>query len=141
VTSKVHALVDGRGRPLEVLVTAGQANDSPILAALLGLQVPRTGPGPARTRPDAVLGDKAYSSRAHRALLRAAKVTAVIPEPSDQTPRGAGDGPCPVPGLGGPDLPLHAPSPRYRPRPGPCHRVRVGAVLTPTATMAMMNAK
>ena len=102
VTSKVHALVDGRGRPLEVLVTAGQANDSPILAALLGLQVPRTGPGPARTRPDAVLGDKAYSSRAHRALLRAAKVTAVIPEPSDQTPRGAGDGPCPVPGLGGP---------------------------------------
>jgi len=65
VTSKVHALVDGRGRPLVVLVTAGQANDSPILSALLnGLQVPRTGPGRPRTRPDAVLGDKAYSSRA-----------------------------------------------------------------------------
>jgi transposase len=29
-------------------------------------------------------GDKAYSARAHRALLRARGITAVIPEPSDQ---------------------------------------------------------
>jgi hypothetical protein len=31
-----------------------------------------------------VLADKAYSSRAHRVRLRAAGVTAVIPEPADQ---------------------------------------------------------
>ena len=31
-----------------------------------------------------MLGDKAYSSRANRALLRARGVAAVIPEPSDQ---------------------------------------------------------
>ena len=37
-----------------------------------------------RTRPDAVLGDKAYPSRANRALLRSRKIEAVIPEPSDQ---------------------------------------------------------
>jgi len=40
--------------------------------------------GPPRTRPDAVLGDKAYSSRAIRELLRARRIKAVIPQPSDQ---------------------------------------------------------
>jgi transposase len=85
LTSKIHTMVDGRGRPLVLVVTAGQANDSPMLPALLeGLRVPRVGPGRPRTRPTAVLADKAYSSRAHRARLRAAGVTAVIPEPADQ---------------------------------------------------------
>lgn len=37
-----------------------------------------------RTRPDAVRGDKAYSSRAIRAHLRDRGITAVIPEPADQ---------------------------------------------------------
>jgi putative transposase len=32
-----------------------------------------------------VLGDKAYSARAHRALLRSRGVKTVIPEPSGQT--------------------------------------------------------
>jgi hypothetical protein len=35
-------MVDGRGRPLVLVVTAWQANDSPMLPALLeGLRVPR----------------------------------------------------------------------------------------------------
>ncbi|SDN63364.1 Transposase DDE domain-containing protein, partial [Nocardioides szechwanensis] len=37
-----------------------------------------------RTRPVAVLGDKAYSSRAIRTELRSRRVRAVIPQPSDQ---------------------------------------------------------
>ena len=40
--------------------------------------------GRPRTRPDAVRGDKAYSSRAIRGHLRARGIKAVIPEPSDQ---------------------------------------------------------
>jgi len=48
------------------------------------LTVPRLGPGRARTRPDAVLGDKAYSSRANRDLLRGRNIKAVIAEPTDQ---------------------------------------------------------
>lgn len=40
--------------------------------------------GRPRTRPDKVLGDKAYSSRAIRAHLRDRHITAVIPQPSDQ---------------------------------------------------------
>jgi len=37
-----------------------------------------------RTRPDAVRGDKAYSSRAIRSHLRSRGIKAVIPEPDDQ---------------------------------------------------------
>ena len=48
------------------------------------LSVARIGPGAPRTRPDTVLGDKAYSSRANRAYLRRRKIRSCIPEPSDQ---------------------------------------------------------
>ena len=51
---------------------------------LADLAVARSGPGRPRTRPDAVLGDKAYSSRANRDLLRTRRVKAVIPQPADQ---------------------------------------------------------
>ncbi len=46
-----------------------------------------TGPRPVgrpRTRPDAVAGDKAYSSRGNRAHLRKRRIKAVIPEKKDQ---------------------------------------------------------
>ncbi len=48
------------------------------------LRVARAGPGRPRTRPDSVAGDKAYSARAHRRLLRDRGIKAVIPEPGDQ---------------------------------------------------------
>jgi putative transposase len=85
LTSKLHTLVDGKGRPLVLVVSAGQVNDSPVFPTLLDqLQVPRIGPGRARSRPDVLIADKAYSARAHRTRLRAAKVKTVIPEPADQ---------------------------------------------------------
>jgi transposase len=68
-----------------VVCTPGQAGDSTALPVLLaGLRVPRLGRGRPRTTPTALLGDKAYSARAHRAHLRARGVTTVIPEPADQ---------------------------------------------------------
>jgi len=48
------------------------------------LSVARLGSGRPRTRPDKVLGDKAYSSRSNRELLRGRGIEAVISEPSDQ---------------------------------------------------------
>ena len=85
LTTKTHALVDGRGLPLVIALTPGQAGDSTALPQLLAeLQVPRLGPGRPRSRPDALRGDKAYSARAHGAHLRSRGITAVIPEPSDQ---------------------------------------------------------
>jgi transposase len=85
LSTKIHNLVDGKGGPLVVLLGPGQGGDSPMFPYLLeGLRVPRCGPGRARTRPDKALGDKAYSSRGNRALLRSRGITAVIPERSDQ---------------------------------------------------------
>ncbi len=85
LSTKIHQLVDGRGRPLVIALTPGQAGDSPMLKPLLAqLAVKRLGPGRPRTRPDAVLGDKAYSSRGIRADLRERGIRAVIPQPSDQ---------------------------------------------------------
>ncbi len=48
------------------------------------LWVARAGAGRPRTTPDALLADKAYSSRGHRAMLRARGIKAVIPERADQ---------------------------------------------------------
>jgi transposase len=85
LTSKIHHLVDGAGRPLVVLVSAGQAHDGPVFEHLLAhLKVDRGTAAAPRTRPDRVRGDKAYSSRATRAQLRRRRIVAVIPEPSDQ---------------------------------------------------------
>jgi transposase len=85
LSTKIHQLVDGRGRPLVIALTAGQAGDSPMLKTLIAhLKVPRVGPGRPRTRPEALLGDKAYSSHGNRELLRARAIRTVIPQPSDQ---------------------------------------------------------
>lgn len=72
-------------RPLALLITAGQRGDSPQFTNLLdAIRVPRIGPGRPRSRPGRVRGDKAYSSRANRALLRRRGIACTIPEPADQ---------------------------------------------------------
>ncbi|UOQ91012.1 IS5 family transposase [Agromyces endophyticus] len=84
LSTKIHHLVDGNGLPLVALITPGQAGDSPMFLPLMQqLRVTRE-VGRPRTRPDAVRGDKAYSSRAIRTHLRSRGIKAVIPEPDDQ---------------------------------------------------------
>lgn len=81
LSTKAHALVDGKGRLLTLIVGPGQAGDSPALPLLLGeLRVARRGPGRPRTTPDVLRADRAHCSRGHRALLRARGIKAVIPE-------------------------------------------------------------
>ncbi len=85
LSTKLHLACEQGQRPLSMLVTAGQAGDSPQFEAVLaGIRVPRLGRGAARTRPDRVLADKAYSSRSNRAHLRRRGIRATISEPSDQ---------------------------------------------------------
>jgi len=85
LTTKIHLVADGQGRPLVLLLTAGNVNDTIMFAPLLdALQVARVGPGRPRTRPDYVLADKGYSSRVNRELLRRRHVSHTIPEPRDQ---------------------------------------------------------
>ncbi len=70
---------------LVVLLTAGNVNDTTMFAPLMSaLRVARTGPGRPRTRPDYVVADKGYSSRANRRLLRERGIAHTIPEKADQ---------------------------------------------------------
>lgn len=67
------------------IVTGGQRNDGAMLAEVIAdIYVPRIGVGRARTRPDAVLADKAYATGVNRDMLRDKGVKAVIPEKSTQ---------------------------------------------------------
>ncbi|MFI5534339.1 IS5 family transposase [Kitasatospora sp. NPDC051853] len=85
LTSKIHLAVDGLGRPLAFVLTGGNTNDCTWFTTLMdAIRVPRTGPGRPRTRPDHVLGDKGYSSRAIRTWLRQRHITHTIPERADQ---------------------------------------------------------
>jgi transposase len=79
LSAKVHLASDGHARPLALRVTAGQAGDAPAFETVMAsIGVPRSGPGRPRTRPDAVLADRAYSSRAIRSHLRRRGIRAVI---------------------------------------------------------------
>ncbi len=66
-TTKLHLAVEQGQKPLSLVVTAGQRGD-----------------GRPRTRPERVLADKAYSSRANRAYLRGRGIRCTIPEKADQ---------------------------------------------------------
>jgi len=84
-STKIHALSDGKGRPLVLLIAPGQGGDAPMLPHVMGqLRIERVGSARARTRPERLRGDKAYSSRAIRQHLRDRGIIAVIPQPSDQ---------------------------------------------------------
>ena len=69
LTTKIHALVDAEGRPVDLVLTAGQAHDSKPAAAMLGA-----------LQPDAILlADRAYDTDAIRALAAEQKAWANIP--------------------------------------------------------------
>jgi transposase len=85
LTTKLHLGCEQRQRPLSIVVTAGQRGDSPQFRAVLeGIRVPRLGGGRPRRRPDRVLADKAYSSKANRAWLRRRGIRATIAVKDDQ---------------------------------------------------------
>lgn len=85
LTTKVHLAVDGRGLPLSIVLTPGNVNDATAFGQVLdGIRVPRAVSGRPRTTPERVLGDRAYSSRAIRHLLRRRGIATTIPERRDQ---------------------------------------------------------
>jgi transposase len=84
-STKIHLACQRQRHVLAFLLTPGQAGDSPqMIPVLQRIRVPRSGVGRPRTRPDRVLGDKAYSSRANRAYLARRGIKATIPVPADQ---------------------------------------------------------
>ncbi len=85
LSTKLHLAADARSRPLGFITTLGQRHDSVAFELTLAqVAVGRIGGGRPRTRPDAVLCDKAYSSRAIREHLSRRKIKAVIAIKDDQ---------------------------------------------------------
>jgi transposase len=85
LTTKLHLGCEQGQKPLSLVLTAGQRGDSPQFTVVLdGIRVPRLDGGRPRTRPDRVLADKAYPSRANRAYLRRRGIKATIPSKADQ---------------------------------------------------------
>ena len=69
LTTKIHALTDGQGLPLEMILTPGQAGDCPAAGQLLG-----------RLRENTiVLADKAYDADWLRRRIEAAGAAPNIP--------------------------------------------------------------
>ena len=68
-TTKIHAIVDSKGRPLSFIVTGGQVHDSQVVEEILN--TPRA--------PLAVTADKAYDSEKVRQQIRDEGALPVIP--------------------------------------------------------------
>lgn len=85
LTSKIHLAVDGNGRPLSVLITPGNINDTTMMTTVLDqIRVRRAGAGRPRTRPERVLADRGYPSRANRVWLARRGIKVTIPDRADQ---------------------------------------------------------
>lgn len=69
LTTKIHALTDASGRPLEMILTPGQAADYPQALKLLTRLAPGT----------IVLGDKAYDGDSLRRAIEATGAAPNIP--------------------------------------------------------------
>src|ERR1700690_562115 len=68
LTTKIHALVDALGNPVELMLTPGQAHDLTCAEPLL-----------ENVDPDALLGDKAYDANSLIDTLAKRGITPVIP--------------------------------------------------------------
>lgn len=84
-STKVHIRAEGHGRPMVVLVSAGQRHESMYLEPLMEAgAVRRPGRGRPRVRPGRVVGDKGYSYPRVRTYLKRRRIKAVIPLRKDQ---------------------------------------------------------
>jgi transposase len=88
----VHLRVEGQGKPLTFLLTAGQRNEAVVFEALLEQgAVRRAGRGRPRRKPARIVGDKGYSSKKIRAYARRKGIRQTIPRRSNEKHRGPFD--------------------------------------------------
>jgi transposase len=84
-TSKIHVKVEGYGKLLTFVVTAGQRHEAAVFEPLLEAgAVKRVGRGRPRLRPESVVADRGYSSNRIRNYLNSKTIKPVIPLRSDQ---------------------------------------------------------
>ena len=74
-STKIHAIVDSKGRPLNFAVTGGQVHDSQVVGDVLGTPKP----------PLAVTADKAYDSEKVRQQIKDEGALPIIPSRCNAT--------------------------------------------------------
>lgn len=77
-------MCDSQGFPLAVAVSPGQTHESTNFEEVLNITRIRQPQGRPRTRPAALAGDKAYSSKAIKDWLKQHKIEPVIPSKANQ---------------------------------------------------------
>lgn len=78
-STKIHLRAEGKGKPIAIMVTAGERHEQSAFEALMDTAaIKRAGRGRPRIRPDRVVGDKGYSGKKIRTYLRNRGIGAVI---------------------------------------------------------------
>ena len=86
-TTKVHLPCERSGKPLVVVLTAGERHEQPVLPLLMERgAVQRAGRGRPRIRPDRVAGDKGDSSPTVRRYLKERRIGAYLPDQRRRRP-------------------------------------------------------
>ena len=79
LSTKIHLRAEGGGKPMVLLITAGQRHEQTMVEPLMEQgAVKRARGGRPRLRPKRVAGDKGYSGRKVRRYLRRRGIGAVI---------------------------------------------------------------
>lgn len=88
LSTKIHLSADGKARPLSLVLSEGQRNESLYLEPVLdAIRVPKSGRGRPRKRPKRLRCDKGYSHGRCRKALKRRGIPAMIPERRDQRER------------------------------------------------------
>ena len=80
MTTKIHALVDGLGNPVELMLTPGQAHDLTCAEPLI-----------EAAAPEAMIGDKAFDADPFIDALTERGITPVIPPKANRKTKRACD--------------------------------------------------
>lgn len=91
VTTKIHVRVDGHGQPITVLLTPGECHELQMAQPLLEQGAIKQPRGRPRKRPQRLVADKAYGSRAFRQFLRRRGIRITLPRKANERRRGSFD--------------------------------------------------
>jgi transposase len=85
LSTKLHLRAERGGKPITLLLTAGERHEQSVFEPLLDQgNVKRVGRGRPRLRPQQIVGDKGYSSPKARRAVRRRGMRPVIPTKSNE---------------------------------------------------------
>lgn len=88
-TTKIHLRAEGGGKPIAILITAGQRHEQSAFCALMERgAIKRARRGGPRIRPERVVADKGYSSKKIRTYLRRRGIGVVIARQDNEKHQG-----------------------------------------------------